>query len=100
MDEQVINVVRDFSRAPAGRYVTDGPNSGERFRNDYLVPALANHDAVTVELDGTRSYGSSFLEEAFGGLVRLGYAAADLLERIQLRSSDPSLVTEIRGYLA
>jgi len=100
MDETVINIARDFSRAPAGRYVSDGPNSGERFRTEFLVPALAREGDIVIELDGTRAYGSSFLEEAFGGLVRLGYAAADLPRRIALRSADPSLVTEIRGYLA
>lgn len=99
MDQTVINIARDFSRAPAGRFISDGPNSGERFRRDFLVPALASGNAVVIELDGARGYGSSFLEEAFGGLIRLGYAAADMLKRIQLRSSDPSLVVEIRGYL-
>ncbi|WP_066589826.1 STAS-like domain-containing protein [Sphingomonas pruni] len=99
MDVNVINIARDFSRAPAGRYVSDGPNSGERFRTEFLVPALSGEQAVTVELDGTRPYGSSFLEEAFGGLVRLGFVAGDLLRRINLHSSDPSLVSEIKGYL-
>lgn len=99
MDDTVINIARDFSRAPAGRYISDGPNSGERFRTEYLVPALGKTDAITIELDGARAYGSSFLEEAFGGLVRLGYAATDLLRRLQLKSSDPSLVAEIRSYL-
>jgi STAS-like domain of unknown function (DUF4325) len=100
MGEKVINIAKDFSRAPAGRFVSDGPNSGERFRTEFLVPALASNQPVTLELDGTRGYGSSFLEEAFGGLLRLGYAAADLVRRISFRSSDPSLIQEIKGYWA
>lgn len=97
MEGNVINVSRDFSRAPAGRFVSDGPNSGERFRNQFLVPAL-NAGSVTLELDGTRGYGSSFLEEAFGGLLRAGFAAEDLLRRISFRTKDASLVAEIRSY--
>lgn len=98
MGDKVINIARDFSRAPAGRFISDGPNSGERFRKQFLVPALQADTDLVLELDGTRGYGSSFLEEAFGGLVRMGYAAADLLRRIKLRTTDPSLVSEIQSY--
>lgn len=65
-----IDISKNFSDVPAGRYKTDGPNSGERFRNDLLVPALQTRERVEVILDGAEGYGSSFLEEAFGGLVR------------------------------
>lgn len=98
MSEAMINIARDFSRAPAGRYISDGPNSGQRFREQMLIPALNRSDVLLLELDGTRGYGSSFLEEAFGGLVRAGYAAVDLLRRINFRTSDPSLVEEIKSY--
>jgi len=98
MSEASINIARDFSRAPAGRVISDGPNSGERFRDQFLIPALEKSSTITVELDGTRGMGSSFLEEAFGGLVRAGYAADNLLKRIFLRTEDPSLVSEIETY--
>lgn len=66
--------VVDFARSPGGRYASDGPYSGELFRDQVLVPELAKaieaKDVLVVELDGTSGYGSSFLEEAFGGLVR------------------------------
>ena len=65
-----IDISKDFSDVPAGRYKMDGPNSGERFRNDFLVPALRTGEKVEVILDGSEGYGSSFLEEAFGGMVR------------------------------
>lgn len=97
-EETMINVARDFSRAPAGRFISDGPNSGERFREQVLRPALDAGTDVTLELDGTRGYGSSFLEEAFGGLVRAGYAAVDLVNRIKFKTKDTSLVSEIQGY--
>jgi hypothetical protein len=54
--------------------VSDGEYSGEWFRDDILAPALreaaANSEILTIVLDGTSGYGSSFLEEAFGGLIR------------------------------
>jgi hypothetical protein len=67
--------VADYAPSPGGRFVSDGLYSGEWFRDDILAPALrqaaANSDILTVVLDGTSGYGSSFLEEAFGGLIRL-----------------------------
>jgi hypothetical protein len=100
MEIKVINVARDFSRYPAGRYLEDGPHSGQAFRENHLRPVL-NSDAekIVVELDGARGYGSSFLEEAFGGLVRSGFEASDLLKRLDLKSSDASLVEEIKNYI-
>lgn len=65
-----IDISKDFSDVPAGRYKNDGPNSGEQFRKEFLVPALQTDEKVEVLLDGAEGYGSSFLEEAFGGLVR------------------------------
>jgi len=46
-------------------------------------------------------YGSSFLEEAFGGLVRKnGFIASDLHKRLDVRSAnDRSLVTEVWSYI-
>jgi hypothetical protein len=65
-----ISVAQDFSETPAGRYITDGPYSGQHFRDEMLFPALKEYDRVVVDLDGTLGYGSSFLEETFGGLIR------------------------------
>ena len=97
----IINVARDFSPFPAGRYLADGPYSGEGFLKEKLLPALKQGASVEVVLDGAMGYGSSFLEEAFGGLVRLKeWPLADLLERIKLVSlEEPALVDEIKGYM-
>lgn len=98
MGEYMIDLAKDFSRAPAGRFISDGPNSGERFRSEYLEPNLKMHEKVVVFLDGTRGLGSSFLEEAFGGLRRLGFTYDQLMQKLDLVSKDSSLVSEIRGY--
>lgn len=71
MNEVEISIAKDFSMYPAGRYYEDGPYSGQKFREEILFPALMAKDKVTVNIDGTRGFGSSFLEEAFGGLVRI-----------------------------
>lgn len=97
---KTISIARDFSRFPAGRYRADGPFSGEQFRDDKLAPALSQNPKVIVDLDGALGYGSSFLEEAFGGLVReKGFRAEDLQTKLELRSSESSLPKEIWGYI-
>ena len=67
--------ISDYVQSPGFRFTKDGPNSGEWFRNSVLSPALRaainEGSQLTVELDGVAGYGSSFLEEAFGGLIRM-----------------------------
>ncbi|MDO6384691.1 STAS-like domain-containing protein [Uliginosibacterium sp. 31-12] len=77
MNSKKIVIASDFSKTPAGRYLTDGPASGQRFRDELLAPALISFDSVEVVLDGTTGYGSSFLEEAFGGLIRECHISPD-----------------------
>lgn len=96
---KVLNIATDFSRSPSGRYYTDGPNSGERFREEFLAPALAVDD-VEVNLDGVLTLGSSFLDEAFGGLVReKGIAPSDLRKRLVVKSRLKTYVTKIWSYI-
>ncbi len=99
MEPKVISVANDFSRYPAGRYTTDGPFSGQAFRDEHLVPALKSHSSVVIDLEGARGYGSSFPEEAFGGVVRQGFDAEDVLKRLSFRSQDNSLIEEIQEYI-
>lgn len=96
-----LSVAQQFSKYPAGRYVTDGPWSGEAFREQVLKPALNSGDLVEVNLDGTLGYGSSFLEEAFGGLVRVaGFSLVALNKSLRLVCvSDPSVVDEVWRYV-
>lgn len=98
---QKISIAIDFSTVPLGRFPDDSTFNGTTFREEWLMPALANHAKIQVNLDGAEGYGSSFLEEAFGGLVRLhGFSASELLTRIQLISlEDPTLIEEIQQYI-
>lgn len=83
----ILNIAKQFSRSPAGRYLTDGPYSGQAFRDNLLLPALQQSEKVEVQLDGALGFGSSFLEEAFGGLVREAGLKADVLHTKLLISS-------------
>ena len=97
----VISVARDFSPTPAGRFLDDGPFPGERFRDEILMPALtaAGNGQVTVDLDGTAGFGSSFLEEAFGGLVRKGYTEKQLRNKLDIHSSRSSYTERVWLYI-
>jgi len=96
-----LKIATEFSKEPAGRYRTDGDTSGEVFRDKRLIPALREADRVIIDLDGTEGYGSSFLEEAFGGLLRsFDIDLAGFKRRVELVSTeDPSLIQEIFQYV-
>jgi hypothetical protein len=74
---QSISIAQNFSRYPAGRFRTDGPWSGQRFREEVLIPAL-HRGPVTLILDGVAGLPSSFFEEAIGGLIRAGLSFEEL----------------------
>ena len=97
---KTINIANDFSVFPGGRYRSDGEFSGEEFRDNILIPALQKYQQVIVELDGTRGYGSSFLEEVFGGLVREGYDRKFIKAHLTLSSNREGLKKEIFSYIA
>lgn len=99
--QTAISVANQFSVEPFGRYPDDGESNGTRFREEYLCPALEEYEKVTVILDGAEGYGSSFLDESFGGLVRVhGYEEPELRRRITVVSQeDPSLIDEIWDYV-
>lgn len=95
-----VNIAKDFTRYPTGRLKKNGATSGEAFREQFLEEPLSKGEKVQVEFDGTIGYGSSFLEEAFGGLVRkLRIAPSVLNDILILKSSDPSIETEVRQYI-
>lgn len=81
-----VSVARDFTQHPGPRYRWQGDHSGEEFRAK-LVEWLRQADRLIVDLDGTSGFGSSFLDEAFGGLIRdEGMRKADVISRIKIKS--------------
>lgn len=88
---KMISIAKDFSDVPWGRVPADGDFCGENFRERKLLPALkGSTDKVTIDLDGVEGLGSSFLEEAFGGLVANGHFSADQLsDRLEIVTTNP-----------
>lgn len=95
-----INIARQFTRMPGGRYIHLGPFSGQEFREKFLIEPLRQGKTLIIELDGVRGYGSSFLEEAFGGVVReLHLDESDALKRIKLVTSVESWKLDVEEYI-
>jgi hypothetical protein len=102
-----LNIGKEFSQDPTGRFYSDGTASGEHFREDVLKPKLselADGEKLTIVLDyGVDSYGSSFLSEGFAGMVKFGYiTAANLLDKLDFEFSDPDyefFENRIREYI-
>ena len=95
---ETIKISRDFSETPGGRYARDGGFSGEEFRDDILYPKYMickkNNEKLTIDFDDTYGFATSFLEEAFGGIVRK-YHIRDLLGSIVLVSQDDVTIPEL-----
>ncbi len=100
-----IKILTDFSYTPGPRYIREGKDSGEEFRNTLLLiaikKAIEDDEILTVDLDGTAGYGRSFFEESFGGLIRiegLDYKSIDSHLNI-ISDEEPEWKTKIAAYL-
>ncbi|TCJ96178.1 uncharacterized protein DUF4325 [Volucribacter psittacicida] len=93
--------VRDFTLFPGPRYIKLGEYSGEWFRENVLIPSIKANDYIIIDLDGVAGYGSSFLEEAFGGAIRKGINSTIMSNIIDnlISKDDPDLIEEIRNYV-
>ena len=99
----IISIAKQFTKTPGGRYIKEGPYSGEEFRTTLLAPAFnkasKNGEELIVDLDGGFGYSPSFLEEAFGGLVR--ETKSEKVSKIKIVSEEePSQITKIAGYIS
>lgn len=106
-----LTVATDFSRTPGVRTLSEGNFSGEVFLGEYLYPrfteAVRLGQVLTVNLTGTAGYATSFLEAAFGGLVRgdenqqiPAHDLATVLSHLNLVcTDDPYLLDEINEYM-
>lgn len=113
--------VTDFTKYPGPRYISLGDNSGEEFREKYLIEALKDDPEVSVNLDGVLGYGSSFLEEIFGGIVRAmpshpaiihpngepivkhDFITLEMINFIGdnlVSNDDPSVIQEVNSYIS
>lgn len=101
----ILEVKTDFSATPGPRYIVEGDFSGELFRREVLVfkinKAIQDNLKLLVDLDGTAGYGTSFLEEAFGGLIRDDNISYDAItSAIEFKSDEEEyLIEDIQEYL-
>lgn len=97
-----IKVAYEYSKTPGGRTRKDGPYSGEDFRETILIPkyieAKEKGEQLIVDLDGGYGYGTSFLEEAFGGMARkLG--DKELRKIVIISDEEPKLAEDVSYYI-
>ena len=103
MEKIIINIAKDFSETPGPRYQKDGEYSGEEFREKVLIPkyleAIEKKVKLEINLDGGYGYPPSFLEEAFGGIVRR-FGKEDIMKTLEFVSlEEPYLVETIQKYM-
>ncbi len=85
--KRTISLVTDFTRYPGGRYRKHGKYSGEEFRETVLRPIVQNNESVVIDLDGAFTIPPSFLDEAFGPLVR-EYGVEKVRHCFEIRLTD------------
>ena len=80
----------DYSDFPAGRDKNIDPFSGDRFRDEILLPAL-EAGKVEVSFSGVFACLPSFLDEAFAGLLRAGLSREHILQNLTFdETSEPT----------
>lgn len=86
-----INIKNEFSDCPGARYRKDGPNSGEEFYQEILLPrfekAMQKNEKLEINLDGVWGYPSSFVSGSFG-ILSINYGAKQVLEIIDFISEE------------
>lgn len=92
-----------FSETPGGRTPKEGEFSGEEFRDNILEPAykesVTNNEKLTIDFDGCYGFGTSFLEEAFGGLVRKYRYLGVMNNLILISNDDETILVNVPKYI-
>lgn len=88
----IIDVGNDFNKAPAGRYLSDGPASGEAFRQKLLIPKIKEFDRVIVDFDNSAPVGSSFLSESFGRLNDIGLTKEQIKNKLEIKADKYQII--------
>jgi hypothetical protein len=98
-------VAKQYTRTPDVRYESQSQGkSGEGFRDKLLLPMLndciARKEELCVIFDGCRGAGVSFLEEAFGGLIRKGISYSDIQRYLRVVwTNNPRKVFQINYFI-
>ena len=99
----VYHIASAWSPTPRGRNERDlvGSKHGEAFRKTVLLDLLQGDRVITFDFDGTTYVGPSFIDEAFGGLIRKERLAPQYVrDHVKVASRrDPTIVTEFNRAL-
>lgn len=97
---KIYKISKEFTDLPGGRYEKFGKFSGEEFREKVLIELLKD-EKVIIDLDDVYGYPPSFLEEAFGGLVReYKYSYNELRRKLEFISKEqPELPEKIFNHI-
>ena len=98
-----ITICTDFSDVPSGRTIAEGEHSGEEFRDTLLISkyreAEEKNEILEIDFDGCYGFGTSFLEEAFGGLVRKYHIFGSLKRMNFISTEDETIPGNIKKYI-
>lgn len=99
-----LKVAEEFTKTPGVREEIEGNFPGEQFLKEVLLlkfeQALKENIKLLVDLDGASGYPTSFLEAAFGGLVRHYKSVQTVRDNlIFISKDDPYLIGDIEEYI-
>lgn len=83
------------------RFRSLGKTSGEEFRDEHLIPWLSSFEPNTVgivDFEGTLVFSPSFLEESFGGAIRLGYK--DQISKLKFRNIENPWLNKLNEFIS
>src|SRR5437016_1322371 len=98
-----LSIAEEFSKTPGPRTRQEGQHSAEELSESILDrrfdAAVAADAVLMIDLDGGYGFGTSFLEEAFGGLARKKGIGL-VLEHIDFKSEEePYLRDDVLSYI-
>lgn len=95
-------IAKEYTDCPGGRFIENGPYSGEDFRENVLKRLIREckpEEKINLVFDGAYGYPVSFLDEAFRVLAK-EIGKNEILMLFNFESNDdPRLVDEIKSLI-
>jgi len=102
---KTVKIRDDYNWSTGSRLIIEGPHSGEDFRIKFFYPmiidAIASNETLTIDFDGGIGYGTSWLEEVFGGVIRKDRVdAQDVRKHLRLiATQQPYILRLVDKYM-
>lgn len=84
------------------RYRELGDASGQEFREDCLIPwldSIKSNETAVIDFLGTKAFSPSFLEESFGGAIRLNKDNKEKLNHVSFKNIDSVWLKVLKKYI-